>query len=440
MSKNTSFFITFKFPEKIQMNLWFFFFGLLFFASCKKPLPASKHLEGVVFGTTFHISYTDASPRNFEQPIDSLFHLVNTSLSTYLPTSLISRVNAGDALVEVDTLFSEVFFKAARIYRETEGAFDPTIGVLVNAWGFGPEKPLQDLDALKVKELLPLVGFDQVQLQQRRVLKKHSKTYFDFNAIAKGFGVDVVARYLESQQISNYLVEIGGELRARGTNSEGLSWRIGIEKPNVDGSREKPLQDLDALKVKELLPLVGFDQVQLQQRRVLKKYSKTYFDFNAIAKGFGVDVVARYLESQQISNYLVEIGGELRARGTNSEGLSWRIGIEKPNVDGSRSLQKVIVLKNASMATSGNYRKYRIDAVTGEKYVHTLDAQTGYPAKRDLLSATVYAPIDCADADGYATAFMAMETTASTGLMPLPEKNTYTRSMPKQAIPPKEIC
>jgi len=309
LSKNTSFFITFKFPEKIQMNLWFFFFGLLFFASCKKPLPASKHLEGVVFGTTFHISYTDASPRNFEQPIDSLFHLVNTSLSTYLPTSLISRVNAGDALVEVDTLFSEVFFKAARIYRETEGAFDPTIGVLVNAWGFGPEKPLQDLDALKVKELLPLVGFDQVQLQQRRVLKKHSKTYFDFNAIAKGFGVDVVARYLESQQISNYLVEIGGELRARGTNSEGLSWRIGIEKPNVDGSR---------------------------------------------------------------------------------------------------SLQKVIVLKNASMATSGNYRKYRIDAVTGEKYVHTLDAQTGYPAKRDLLSATVYAPIDCADADGYATAFMAM--------------------------------
>lgn len=283
---------------------------LLFFCiSCTKTKPKQYHLEGNVFGTHFSIHYTDSKRRNFERKFDSLFHLLNKSMSTYLPTSDISRINKGDSTVVVDALFTEVFYKADQIFKETVGVFDPTIGVLVNAWGFGPEDVEEIPDSLEIKHLLGYVGFDKVQLVKGKISKKHPQTYFDFNAIAKGYGVDLVGRFLEQQQITNYLVEIGGELRARGLNAK--------------------------------------------------------------------------------------------------EGV-WKIGIERPHFDHSRSIQKIVFLKNESMATSGNYRKFKIDVDTGEKYVHTIDTKTGYTAKRDLLSATVIAPLDCANVDGYATAFMAM--------------------------------
>lgn len=277
--------------------------------SCSKTEPNIENFSGNVFGTSFHISYLDAENHSYEKQVDSLFYLVNKSLSTYMHNSDISRINNGDETVEVDKFFSEVFLKAERIYKETEGVFDPTIGILVNAWGFGPKDKIANLDALKIKELLKFVGFDKVSLK---------------NGVVK------------------------------------------------------------------------------------KKYEQIYFDFNAIAKGYGVDVIGRFLESKGVSNYLVEIGGEVRVRGKNKEGKFWRIGIEKPNFDGTRSIQKIISLNNESMATSGNYRKFKIDSITGEKYVHTLDTKTGYTAKRDLLSASVIANLDCADVDGYATALMAM--------------------------------
>lgn len=282
---------------------------VIVFAGCSKTEPNLTRINGNVFGTSYHISYLDFDDIDYEKQVDSLFYLVNKSLSTYSPNSDISKINSGDLLISVDTLFKEVFFKANRIYKETNGVFDPTIGILVNAWGFGPKPKIENLDSLKIKKLLNYVGFHKVSLDGNRVTKQHKEIYFDFNAIAKGFGVDVVGRFFESKGIHDYLIEIGGEVRVRGKNQN-------------------------------------------------KEY--------------------------------------------------WKIGIEKPNFDGSRSIQKIISLKNESMATSGNYRKFKIDSITGEKYVHTLDTKTGYTAKRDMLSASVISELDCADVDGYATALMAM--------------------------------
>lgn len=283
------------------------FIGMLF--ACSKAKPKTTYLEGNVFGTTFHISYSSDDSLNCEKQVDSLFHLLNKSLSTYHATSDISRINSNDTDVVVDAFFLEVYEKSKRIFKESKGVFDPTVGILVNAWGFGPEKAVERLDSTKVEELLRYVNFDKVIVQDGKVKKEH---------------------------------------------------------PNM------------------------------------------YFDFNAIAKGYGVDIVARYLESKSVNNYLVEIGGELKARGKNESGNFWRIGIEKPNFDGTRGIQKVLSLENKALATSGNYRKFKVDPRTGEKFVHTIDTKTGFTARRDLLSVTVIADTDCADVDGYATTFMAM--------------------------------
>lgn len=285
------------------------FIVLLFvFFSCEKEQENLQILKGNALGTTFSIRYIDTSDVAFDSKIDSLIKAVNKSISTYIPASSISKINRGDSTVVVDAFFEEVFLKSEKIYNDTNGAFDPTVGVLVNAWGFGPE-----------------------------------------NAI----------------------------------------------------------ENLDSVKVKELLNFVGFNKVKLQNKKVQKLYSEIYFDFNAIGKGYLVDVVGRLFEQYAIENYMVEIGGEIRARGVNQHGEFWRIAIENPNFDGTRSFATTIQLKNESMATSGNYRKFRTTA-EGAKYVHTINAITGYATESNLLSASVISKSDCANVDGYATAFMAM--------------------------------
>jgi len=281
---------------------------ILLLCSCAKIKPKYHKLEGNVFGTSFHVIYKDTKKKDYSIEIDSLFQLINNSLSTYAPNSSISKINKGDSTV-VDKYFKEVYIKALRIYRETEGIFDPTIGVLVNAWGFGPGKEQEDLTQENIENLLAFVGYDKVKLTKDNMV---------------------------------------------------------FIQPGM------------------------------------------YIDYNAIAKGYGVDIIARFFENLSIEDYMVEIGGEIRVRGRNENNEFWRIGIEKPNFDGTRSLQEVVSLTNEAMATSGNYRKFKIDPSTNEKYVHTIDTKTGYTAKRNLLSASVISSIDCADVDGYATAFMAM--------------------------------
>jgi len=290
------------------MKNYLFFVVFILFVACNNTKSNLEVLQGNAIGTTYSIKYITPNNSNFKLKIDSIIKAVNKSTSTYIPSSDISKINRGDTTIIVDDIFEEVFRKSEKIYNETAGDFDPTVGVLVNAWGFGPSAKFNNLDSLKIDSLLTFVGFNKVSLINKKVTKL---------------------------------------------------------------------------------------------------YPEIYFDFNAIGKGFLVDIIGRQFEAANIKNYMVEIGGEIRVRGKNQKGELWKIAIENPNEDGTRSFATVIQLKDEAMATSGNYRKYRTSA-DGKKYVHTINAKTGYASESNLLSASVITNGDCADVDGYATAFMAM--------------------------------
>ena len=238
--------------------------------------------EGFVFGTVYKITYQ--SEDNLKEEIETELKKVDYSLSPFNPNSVITRVNHNEK-TEVDSFFVHVFHLAKKISDETHGAFDITVAPLVNAWGFGFKKST-GVDSLIVDSLM-----------------------LDCSAIAKGFGVDAVARLLERKGIKNYMVDIGGEVVVRGKNSKMNAWRIGINKP-VD----------DSLSV-------------------------------------------------------------------------------------NQELQTVLAISDVGMATSGNYRNFYYKG--GKKYAHTIDPRTGYPVQHSILSSTVIAK-DCASADAYATAFMVM--------------------------------
>ena len=165
-------------------------------------------------------------------------------------------------------------------------------------------------------------------------------------------------------------------------------------------------KNLTKQEVDVLMEGVGFDKVRINNRKIYRENSNIEFNVNAFAKGYGVDVIGRFLESKNVINYLLEIGGEIRARGKNYD-RTWKVAIEKPNIDGTRSIQKVIELIDESMATSGNYRKYKINE-KGNKIVHTVNPKTGLAQESNLLSVSVRLKGDCADVDAYATAFLAM--------------------------------
>ncbi len=166
-------------------------------------------------------------------------------------------------------------------------------------------------------------------------------------------------------------------------------------------------RDFSAHKIDSLLELVGMDKVEIRDKKLVKMDPRIKLDFNAIAQGYSVDVICRYFDGLGLKDYLVEIGGEVRVKG-DKKGAMWRIGIDKPVDDNfvpGANLQAIIRLKDEALATSGNYRKFYIE--NGIKYSHTIDPKTGYPARTQLLSATIIAN-DCATADGIATACMVM--------------------------------
>ena len=218
----------------MKYTLLLFVFFLAFLA-CKNPVDYT-HLQGNALGTTFSVKYQNNV--NYSKSIDSLFKVINNSLSTYHPNSIISKINKGDSTIITDFHFEKVFIKAKQIWKQTDGAFDPSVGTLVNAWGFGPKERNEKLDSTTVKELMNYVGFDKMILSNHHIKKQHPKMFIDFNAIAKGYAVDVIAVFLESKKIVNYMVEIGGEMRVRGVNSNQKLWTVGIEKPLTDGRRE----------------------------------------------------------------------------------------------------------------------------------------------------------------------------------------------------------
>lgn len=202
------------------------------FISCDKTTDFYT-IQGEAQGSTYSIKYIASEEKVTKYQIDSLLTAFDLSLSTYRPDSKISKINSGDSTVVVDDFFTETFQLSNQIYKETKGLFDPTIGVLVNAYGFGPNKKQEDLSQKQIDSLLQFVGFDKIALNSNKTIsKKHQETFIDFNAIAQGYSVDVVVNYLKSKGIENAIVEIGGELFALGKNTiENKNWVVGIDDP-----------------------------------------------------------------------------------------------------------------------------------------------------------------------------------------------------------------
>lgn len=228
--------------------------SLVFLAvlGCKpRPTPYTR-LEGNAQGTTFRIVYADSLGRDFSQPIDSLFRVMDHSMSLWDSTSIISLFNAGNPAVRADAHFTAVFNKSREVSEATAGFFDVTVGPLVKAWGFSYKKALPPPDSAQVDSLLKLTGYQKVKLEQGKLVAEHPRINVDFNAIAQGYTVDVLAEFLNGRGIRNYLVEVGGEVRAQGRNERGEVWRVGIDKPTNSSASNRSLQAVVSLANKAL--------------------------------------------------------------------------------------------------------------------------------------------------------------------------------------------
>ena len=291
--------------------VYFGLFTFLFF-SCNDFTNKKKTISGYSFGTSFLIQYEGKNNNDviIKNKIDSLFNTINNSFSTYISDSDISKINLGDSLLIVDNHFKKVFLKSYDIWKLSKGYFDPTVGSMVNAYGFGPEKKIKNFSQKKLDSLIKLTGFSKVSLTSKGTIKK--------------------------------------------------------------------------------------------------KFSNIYLDFNAIGKGYTVDLISELLSSFSIKNFLIEIGGEIIAKGKNpNTGNFWKVAIDNPNKKNNRQFIKTVLLKNKALATSGNYRKFRFDSLTGNKYVHTINPKNGKSFQSKILSVSVIAS-DCITADAWATALMIM--------------------------------
>ena len=204
---------------------------LFLFSACteNKPAPYRK-ISGMTQGTTYHITYEDRIDQDFTASVDSMLKIIDLTFSAYIPNSIVSRINHNDSTVLLNDMFIEVFNKSLEINKETNGALDLTVGPLVNAWGFGPEKKV-NVDSTKIDSLLQYVGMQKVRIVGQRLIKDLPGIKIDVNSIAQGYSVDVLYRYFEQMGIKNFMVEIGGEVRTKGKNPGGERWRIGVDKP-----------------------------------------------------------------------------------------------------------------------------------------------------------------------------------------------------------------
>ncbi|MDR1719677.1 MAG: FAD:protein FMN transferase [Dysgonamonadaceae bacterium] len=293
-----------RLARKALCGLWGAIALLTTAVSCRES--PSYHLsQGAVFHTSFHIKYEYNT--SLGKQIQAVLDSFNVSLNVFNDTSLIARINANEE-VEADDYFVAVFNKSMEISRLSGGMFDITCAPLINLWGFGFSE-MDSITPQRVDSVRAFVGYRKVRLQGRKVIKDDPRVLLNMSAIAKGYSCDMIARMFDSYAIQNYLIEIGGEIRAKGVNPNGVCWRVEIAKPEED-------------------PL-----------------------------------------------------GLIHAR------------------------QEVIQLCDLSLATSGSYRNYRVR--DGKKYAHIIDPLTGYPAEQEILSATVVAA-DCMTADAYATTFMTL--------------------------------
>ncbi len=218
---------------------------LFAFSSCR-PSNSLVNFSGQTMGTYYRISYLSPKAQNHQVSIDSLLIAYNNALSTYIPTSIISRFNTAQANtpIAINAYVKTVFQEATKVYKASEGAFDPTVMPLVNAWGFGYKDGLS-IDSTSIDSLKQLVDFDAVKItkegSQFFLIKTKPGLQLDFSAIAKGHAVDVLGNFLDSQQIGNYLIDIGGELKAKGKNKHEKWWTVGIDKPQ-ENAQERALE------------------------------------------------------------------------------------------------------------------------------------------------------------------------------------------------------
>lgn len=292
----------------MKIHKYSIFLLLIVTLSCNSLTKKNEiKIDGLAQGTYYSITYYDKAGINYQPAIDSFFKAFDLSASLYLKESIISRLNNNDPTAVADEAFTVVFNKSMEISEKTEGAFDITVMPLINAWGFGFTDPMK-LDSAKVDSILPLVNFKNISLENGRLIKKNPASMVDFNAIAQGYSADLIGKMLESKGIEDYLIDVGGEVLAKGSKPGNKMWRVGIEKPTE-------------------------------------------------------------------------------------------------TADDAREVTEVVKLKDKALATSGNYRRFFMK--DGIKYAHTIDPKTGFPVNHTVLSVSVLAN-DCMTADAYATAFMVM--------------------------------
>ena len=223
--------------------------GLAFLTACSKP--QKTILQGEAQGSYYAVTYYDELGRNFQQDIDSIFHAVDVSVNLWVDTSVISKVNRNED-VTLDSIFVDNFRIAQEAAALSDGYFDPTISPIVAAWGFsykhGDSITPQLIDSLK-----QLVDYRKIRIEDGKVVKENPDMKLDFNAIAQGYTSDLIASFLDSRGIKNYLVDTGGEIMAKGTKPNGQPWIVGIEKPAENWDSEQVVQTRVALRDKGLV-------------------------------------------------------------------------------------------------------------------------------------------------------------------------------------------
>ena len=224
--------------------------GLVVFAACDRQ-PKKMVLQGLAQGSYYAVTYFDEQNRNFQREIDSIFHAVDMSVNLWVDSSVISKVNRNEEVV-LDDIFVDNFNIAQEAALLSDGYFDPTISPIVAAWGFsyknGDSITPQLIDSLK-----QLVDYRKVRIENGKVIKTNPDIRLDFNAIAQGYTSDLIAAFLDSKGIKNYLVDTGGEIMARGNKPDGKPWIVGIEKPAKNWDSEQVIQTRITLRDKGLV-------------------------------------------------------------------------------------------------------------------------------------------------------------------------------------------
>lgn len=197
------------------------------FVSCTEPAEY-RYCEGATWGTTYHITYK--SSKNLDDSIITVMRDVEMSLSPFSDSSIISRINRGED-VKIDSLINRVFLASQEVNAMSEGTFDPTVAPIVNLWGFGYKNGTGDPTQEQIDSALALVGIRECSIKEGKIVKKHERTEFNFSAITKGYGCDLIGEMLSRNGCDDYMVEIGGEMALKGKNSRGEDWHVQIDAP-----------------------------------------------------------------------------------------------------------------------------------------------------------------------------------------------------------------